>query len=339
MPHDQTATILPPGAALRLHHKAAGIEALALDLEMLAAPVPGPDECVIAVEAAGVNMSDVKAALGQMPQACWPRTPGRDYAGRVVAGPAAQIGREVWGSSGALGIRRDGSHARYLLLDTAELADKPAALSFDEAGSIGVPFITAWQGLAEAGGVGADDVVLVLGASGKVGQAVVQIASMQGARVFAVTRGGQPYAGHASAAVESLDADSHDIAQELRARTGGHGASLVYNTVGSPYFVAGCAAMAHGGRQVFISTLDRAVPFDIFTFFRGRHRFFGVDSLGLPGPECAAIMRQLAPGFASGQLQPFPIAPDAVFPLARAGGAYAQVWQNSRARMVLRPAG
>jgi NADPH:quinone reductase len=53
---------------------------------------------VIEIAAAGVNASDVKAVLGAMPHAIWPRTPGRDYSGVVVEGPADLIGKEVWGS-------------------------------------------------------------------------------------------------------------------------------------------------------------------------------------------------------------------------------------------------
>jgi len=70
-----------------------------------------PHELLIEVRAAAVNPSDVKAATGLMAYAVFPRTPGRDYAGTVIDGPAGWIGREVFGSSGDLGIRRDGTHA------------------------------------------------------------------------------------------------------------------------------------------------------------------------------------------------------------------------------------
>ena len=68
-------------------------------------------EALVKVASAGVNPSDVKAVLGAMPHAVWPRTPGRDYAGTVVNPPAEWVGKEVWGSGGELGIRRDGTHA------------------------------------------------------------------------------------------------------------------------------------------------------------------------------------------------------------------------------------
>ena len=106
-----------------------------------------------------------------MPQAIWPRTPGRDYSGIVVDGPADLLGKEVWGSGGELGIDRDGTHARHLVIDASCVRAKPSTLSLREAGAVGVPFITASEGLREAGGVREGDIVLVLGGNGKVGQA------------------------------------------------------------------------------------------------------------------------------------------------------------------------
>src|SRR6478609_4492147 len=63
-------------------------------------PARAANELLIEIRAAAVNPSDVKAATGLMPYAVFPRTPGRDYAGVVIDGPAGTIGREVFGSSG-----------------------------------------------------------------------------------------------------------------------------------------------------------------------------------------------------------------------------------------------
>jgi NADPH:quinone reductase-like Zn-dependent oxidoreductase len=74
---------------LRVYQKAADAAALpqAIHVEDPAAITPGTGQVLIQVRYAGVNPSDVKAVLGAMPHAIWPRTPGRDYAGVVVAGP------------------------------------------------------------------------------------------------------------------------------------------------------------------------------------------------------------------------------------------------------------
>ena len=327
-------------AALRVEAKAAGPDALSAALRVieLDAPQGVPDgSAVVEVRSAGVNPSDVKAVLGTMPHAVWPRTPGRDYAGVVVEGPKPLLGREVWGSGGELGIKRDGTHARRLMLDATNLREKPAAITLAEAGAIGVPFITAFTGLREAGSVKREDVVLVLGANGKVGQAVTQIATAAGARVLGVERTPETYRGHAMGEVTMFGASDGDIAERVREATGGHGADIVFNTVGSPYFEAACRAMAMRGRQIFISTIERSVFFDIFAFYRGQHRFIGVDTLALDSADGAAVLEELRQGFETGVLRPFPVLPANVYPLARAAEAYLAVLAGAPERVVLDP--
>jgi NADPH2:quinone reductase len=320
---------------LRVARKAASIEALDLAVEPQPPPVPASGEVLVEVRFAAVNPSDVKAALGAMSHAVWPRTPGRDWAGVVREGPAALIGQEVFGSGGDLGIARDGSHARYLVLPLAAVVARPAALTLAEAGGLGVPFVTAQEGFRRAGPPRPHEVVLVMGANGRVGQAAVQIAAMHGARVFAVTRRNEAYAGDACAPVRTIDA-SEDVAATIRAATAGHGADIVYNTVGSPYFAAANQAMAIGGRQILISTLDRAVEFNIFAFYRGRHTFVGIDSLALDSRASASALTELVPGFASGQLRPFAVRDEACYTLDQASTAYRAALAGAPERIMLR---
>jgi NADPH:quinone reductase-like Zn-dependent oxidoreductase len=284
-----------------------------------------------------VNPSDVKATLGMMPKAIWPRTPGRDYAGTVVDGPAHLIGKRVWGSGGELGITRDGTHARHLVVDAAYVREVPEGIALREAGAVGVPFVTAWTGLQEAGGVKPGSTVLVLGGNGKVGQAATQLATMAGARVIGVERTAEPYRGHATGPVTLVSADAGDVAEQVLALTGGHGADIVYNTVGSPYFEAANRALAHGGTQIFIATIERVVPFDILAFYRARHRYVGVDTLALDSGDCAAVLDTLRPGFESGVLRPFPVPEDNIFALRDAAAAYRAVLSGARERVVLDP--
>src|SRR5271169_5403420 len=150
------------------------------------------DQVLIEIKAAAVNPSDVKAATGLMAYAVFPRTPGRDYAGIVIDGPPGTIGREVFGSSGDLGIRRDGTHATHLTVELEAVVDKPIGISWEEAAGIGVPFVTAMEGFRRAGIPKANETVLVMGVNGKVGQAAVQIASWHGARVIGVVRRRKP---------------------------------------------------------------------------------------------------------------------------------------------------
>jgi NADPH:quinone reductase len=298
-----------------------------------------PNEVVVAIEAAGVNPSDIKAATGLMPYAVFPRTPGRDFAGAVVNGPGEWLGKAVLGTSGDLGIRRDGTHASHLVVESAALVEKPANISMDEAAGIGVPFVTAVEGFRRSGMPQRGETVLIMGINGKVGQAAAQIATWRGARVIGVVRKDEAYEGHANAPVEIVNSKATDVAQRVRELTAQKGADIVFNTVGDPYFSDAHRSLAAGGRQILIAAVDKVVQFNILEFYRGRHTYVGIDTLAFSSIESAEILRSVMPGFVDGLLQPFPILPSSVYPLADAKAAYAAVNKSSRSRIVLRPGG
>jgi NADPH:quinone reductase len=321
---------------LRLAAKADNPDALAPAIEQRRLS-RGTNELLIEVKAAAVNPSDVKAATGLMPYAVFPRTPGRDYAGSVIDGPAGWIGREVFGSSGDLGIRRDGTHATHLSVEADAVVAKPKILSWDEAAGIGVPFVTAMEGFRRAGMPGKHETVLVMGVNGKVGQAAVQIASWSGAGVIGVVRKNEPYEGHSNSKVEVIDASTTDVAARVRELTAGKGADIVFNTVGDPYFQAAHQSLALRGRQILIAAIDRIVPFNILEFYRGQHTYVGIDTLGLSSIATGAVLKELVDGFAGGHLQPFPVLPHAIFSLENAKDAFLAVAGSSRDRIILRP--
>jgi NADPH:quinone reductase-like Zn-dependent oxidoreductase len=323
--------------ALNVAAAAANAEAIDVRLVEFGSNRENPGEAVIEVRAAGINPSDAKAMLGLMPSAVFPRTPGRDFAGIVIDGPADWVGREVWGSGGDVGISRNGSHAERLTLPRSALSEKPRALSMLEAGTVGVPFVTSYEAFRRAGMPAAGDVVAIFGASGKVGQAAVQLASRAGAAVFAIDRRSDAPRGFASRPVRYVDASREKPSEVIRAETGGAGARYVLNTVGSPYFAEANAAMAKRGTQMFIATQERAVPFDIFTFYRGMHTYVGIDTLALSAADCAPIFDALRAGFEDSTLRPFPVDEARAFRLDAAGQAYRQVLKGSTERLAFVP--
>src|ERR1700754_4145007 len=331
-----SAAVTVEASCVRLLAKADDPASLAPVIEKQALS-RGANELLIEVRASAVNPSDVKAATGLMPYAVFPRTPGRDYAGVVIDGPQGWIGREVFGSSGDLGIRRDGTHATHLVVEADAVVEKPKGLSWEHAAGIGVPVVTAMEGLRRAGMPKSGETVLVMGVNGKVGQAAVQIATWHGARVIGVVRKSEAYEGHANSTVDIIDASVVDVATRLREMTGGKGADIVFNTVGDPYFEAAHKSLALRGRQILIAAVDRIVQFNILEFYRGQHTYVGIDTLGLSSTATGAVLRELGPGFASGHLRPFPIQANAVYPLEQAKAAFLAVAGSSRDRVILRP--
>src|ERR1700716_1938137 len=161
------------------------------------------------------------------------------------------------------------------------------------------------EGFRRAGMPNKAEAVLVMGVNGKVGQAAVQIASWNGARVIGVVRKNEPYEGHANSRVEVIDASATDVATRVRELTGGKGADIVFNTVGDPYFQAAHRSLALGGRQILIAAVHPVVEFNILEFYRGRHTYLGVDTLAFSSAASGDLLHEALPGFASGHLKPY----------------------------------
>jgi NADPH:quinone reductase-like Zn-dependent oxidoreductase len=309
-----------------------------LAIEDVPTPTPGKDEALVRIEAASINPSDVKNVQGAMEQTTMPRTPGRDFAGVVEAGPASWIGAEVWGTGGDTGFTRDGSHAEYILVPAASLRRKPSVLDFDQAASVGVNFITAWKGLVDGAGLRAGETVLIIAASGGVGNAAVQIARRIGARVIGVDRRG-PRSGSAISQVGlSLVADGAAIPPAVREATDGYGADVVLDCVGGVMFRFAMDCLAPRGRLVEMSvTGAREVSFNLADFYHNESRLIGIDTLKWGLTASADVLEKLRPGFEAGDYRPAPIVRR--FALDDAVAAYLAVAGGEQGRVVLRPRG
>jgi NADPH:quinone reductase len=160
-----------------------------LSLTTLPQPPLRPGYVLVQVKASAINPSDIFNSKGGFAHTTFPRVPGRDFAGVVVA-PASSswVGKAVFGTSGReLSFTEDGAHAEFLLVREEGLVGKPGNLTFAQAAVLGVPYSTALLALRRAQTT-AQDVVMVLGASGAVGSAVQQLARQMGCKVLTVSR-------------------------------------------------------------------------------------------------------------------------------------------------------
>jgi NADPH2:quinone reductase len=87
--------------------------------------------------------------------------------------------------------------------------------------------------------------------------------------------------------------------------------------------------------MIIIASVKQPVSFDLFSFYRGRHTYVGIDTLALSTPATAQVLRELLPGLVSGHLRPFDVHPEAIFPLDGARAAYAAVLGSTRNRIFL----
>jgi len=306
-----------------------------LEVAEIAAPAIGETMALVRTMAASINPSDVKNVAGAMKQTTLPRTPGRDFAGVVEAGPAKWIGAPVWDTGGDTGFTRDGTHAEMIAVPVASLRRKPDILSFDQAASVGVNYMAAWRGL-EAAGLCAGETVLLIGAAGGVGGAAAQIARRIGARVIGADR----HAPHPDAPIlgiaDKLIIGAEDLPAEVRATTDGKGADVVFDLVGGVMFRNAVASLALRGRLVEIAaTGGREVSFDLPDFYHNESRLYGVDTLKYDLTASAAVLEALTPGFVAGDYRAAPITETCG--LADARDAFRKVAAGSVGRVVLRP--
>ena len=289
-----------------------------LRIEEVAIPEPGEGEALVQVKAAAINPSDIGNVAGRFKNTTLPRTPGRDFAGIVVRGMRHE-GAEVWGSSGKLGIVRDGSHAEYVVAPAETLSLKPKSLSMAQAAAIGVPYITAWASVVSAAQIQPGETILIVGAAGAVGQAAIQIANWKRARVIGADMRSDPIAGTASV----VNTKTEDLRERVLELTAGRGVDAVFDTVGGPLFEPALRSLRSGGRQVAIASPGHPqVSFNLVDFYHNSSRLLGVDSYGLTSRQVAEIEEEVRLGFETGALKPPPIE---IVPFEKAVDAYSRV--------------
>ncbi len=227
-------------------------------------PEPGPGEVLVTMHAAPVNYVDLVVIGGAyqfLPTL--PFVPGKGPAGVVTAcGPGVlrpQIGDRV------LGMAEQGGYAEQVCVKADQCYRLPDRMSFAEAASMSLAYDTAWFALRERGRIRDGETVLVLGASGAVGLAAIQLAKAMGARVLAgVSRAGRAASVTAAGADAVIDLSGPNLRDSLRdqvkAATGGALADIVIDPIGGDAFDAALRAVAWCGRLVVIGFAAGRIP-------------------------------------------------------------------------------
>ena len=308
-----------------------------LRIEEIADVALPPQSVRIEIEAAGVNPSDIAVELGRFAHVTLPRTPGRDFAGRVIEGDPKYIGMRVWGSGGGvLGMTADGSHAEHMILPENAVIARPARLSPEQAAVAGVPFVTAWSALVDAAGFSSGEWAIVAGAAGAVGRAAIALIHALGGKAIALVRSSSAAARDGLAAEAVLRSDLDDVPNAVMELTGGRGADVALNGIGASVFPELAASLAEGGRMAIYSVLGgRETPLDLLTFYRRRLRLYGINTAAFDLHEIARIYGKFGPLFESGAIDPPPIT--ARIPLSKAREAYERVSRGGTGKVVIVP--
>lgn len=233
--------------------------AAALRLRDVPAPLPGPQDVIVAVEAAALNFFDTLIVRGRYQfKPALPFAPGGEVAGRVVAlGPDVQglaIGQRVVGWAGF------GGCAEQIAVPAARLVALPDGLSCAVAACLPIAYGTAMHGLIGRGALKPGETVAVLGASGGAGLAAIEIARLHGARTIAVASAAKLDAARAAGADETIAHDEQNVKAQLKALTGGRGVDIVYDCVGGALAEPALRACAWGGRHLVVGFAGGDIP-------------------------------------------------------------------------------
>ncbi|MBV9909461.1 MAG: NADPH:quinone oxidoreductase family protein [Hyphomicrobiales bacterium] len=223
------------------------------------APPVGGGEALVEVAYAGLNFFDTLIIEGKYqvrPKP--PFSPGGEFSGRVAAlGPGANgfaVGDRVMGACAY------GAAAERIAVPTTRLAKIPDGLALDKAAGLSVTYGTSLHALKQRAEIKAGESLLVLGASGGVGLAAVEIGKAMGARVIAGASSEEKLAfARAQGAAETINTASDDLRARLK-ELASKGVDVVYDPVGGALTEAALRSLAWKGRLLVIGFASGEIP-------------------------------------------------------------------------------
>ncbi len=318
-----------------------------LELEDIPEPTPGPRDVLVEVHAAAVNPVDCKIRGGSHRAIIRPKlpvVPGMDLSGVVRAVgarvTAVSVGDEVFASPNH---HRMGSYAELAIVDERELARKPRSLSHEQAASLPLVALTAWDALTRAD-VGAGSRVLIQAGAGGVGTVAIQIAKHFGAEVLTTCSPSN------AAQVRELGADVvidyHTQSYEDAAR----GCDFIVDSLGPAHWRRELATVKRGGRIIGLTTglpaatarfgplLGAAVALTQIVGFKVRAQLAkNVRFVPMSRAPSGGNLARISELVDRGVIRPVI---DSVLPLERAGDAHRRVESgHCRGKVVLTIAG
>jgi alcohol dehydrogenase len=214
-------------------------------------PVVGEHDVLVQVKASSMNQLDEKIRQGEFKQVLPYRLPlilGNDLAGVVVS-----VGAKVQSFKSGDDVfarphqDRIGTFAERIAVAEADLVIKPASISMEEAGSLPLVALTAWQALVERGKVVPGQKVLIHAGAGGVGSIAIQLAKYLGATVATTVSAGNADFVRELGADVVIDYRTEDFAEIL------HGYDLVLDSLGGENLERSLKVLKPGGKAIGIS--------------------------------------------------------------------------------------
>jgi len=288
-----------------------------LALQPVPREAPGAGQVEIRVVATGLNFRDVLNALGMYPGDPGPL--GNECAGVITGiGPGVddlQVGDEVIAMV-------DRSFATWVLAPASLTVRKPPQMSFAEAATIPVTFLTAEYALKHLAGMKKGDRVLLHAVTGGVGMAAAQLAKRAGAEVFGTAGSPAKRALAQRLGVQHVaDSRSLGFVGDVDRDTGGEGVDIVLNSLAGDFIPASLGLLKPGGHFIEIGKTGIWDADRVADEFPGRHYHpLYLGEIAAARPQFVReMLQELLADFATGVLQPLP---QKLYPIERAEDAF-----------------
>ncbi len=287
---------------------------------------PESGEVEIEVRASGLNLRDVLLALGMFEQflpQLGVKTAAEVTFGFECAGEIVSVGDRVSAfepGDGVMGLALAGMSSR-VTVDAALITAKPQELSFEQAATIPLAFMTAFFGLHHLADIRSGDRVLIHAAAGGVGQAAVQLARRCGAEIFATASPPKWDFLRAQGIEHVMSSRDLDFAAEIKALTGGRGVDIVLNSLTGEFIPSSLEVLAEGGRFVELGKIGIWEENRVHEL-RPDAAYFNFDlaTISHQSPALiASLFGKLAEGFENRSLEPLP---HRVFPISDVAAAF-----------------
>ncbi|MHC5767581.1 MAG: SDR family NAD(P)-dependent oxidoreductase [Nostoc sp.] len=297
-----------------------------LQLRAMALSKPGTGEVEIQVCATGLNFKDVAKTINLLNDASLKGTFSGRSLGIECAGIITTIGSGVEGFKIGDEVIACASHSfsTHTTTDARAVVHKPTHLSFEEAATIPVTFLTAYYALHYLGRLRQGERVLIHAAAGGVGLAAIQIAQTVGAEIFATAGSPEKREFLRSLGVEHvMDSRSTAFAWEVMEITGGKGVDIVLNSLAGEAIPKSLSVLGAYGRFIEIGKRDIEQNNKLgLRPFQNNLSFFAVDldKLLSDRPDFAgSLFREVIEYFEAKTFHPLP---HRVFPISRVVSAF-----------------
>jgi NADPH2:quinone reductase len=231
-----------------------------LELVDVAPPTAGPGQALVKVKAAGLNFFDTLIIAGKYQhKPPFPFSPASEFSGVVEAVGSGVT--DVAPGDRVIGYDGWGAAREAVAINTSRLVKMPDTLDFDRAAGLTVTYSTTLYGLRERGALKPGETLVVLGASGGVGLAAIEIGKIMGARVIACASSDEKLAfARAHGADETVNYASENLRDALKKLGGERGIDVVYDPVGGAYAEPAVRALGWEGRYLVIGFAAGEIP-------------------------------------------------------------------------------